>query len=197
LYYVVEQLERAGLKDLVFCTHYQSEQVEQFAATLPADPDRRTAIVREPTAMGTGGALLHAIAQLRYDGRFIALNADTYLDAGAYRAAVDASAPSIVVTPIDDCERYGAVRIDEAQRVIEIAEKGKVGPGLISAGVYGLDTGSLSAFPVSALSMEKDILPALIAQRSLVATVYSGPFIDIGTPDSLKYIREYGVHKLQ
>jgi NDP-sugar pyrophosphorylase family protein len=45
--------------------------------------------------------------------------------------------------------------------------------------------------------MEKDILPALIAQRSLVATVYSGPFIDIGTPDSLKYIREYGVHKLQ
>ncbi|TDV34724.1 nucleotidyltransferase-like protein [Paraburkholderia caballeronis] len=196
LHYVIEQLARANLKDLVFCTHYQSEQIEQFAASLPADPDRRVQIVREPTAMGTGGALTHALAGLRYDGPFIALNADTYLDADAYRAAADAEAPALVVTPIDDCERYGAVQVDDAQRVVEIAEKGKTGPGLISAGVYGLHTRFLSRFPVAPLSMEKDIIPALIAERTLAAAIYAGPFIDIGTPASLKYIRERGVQKL-
>lgn len=196
LHYVIQQLAQAGLKDLVFCTHYQSGQVEEFAASLPDDPERRVAIVCEPTAMGTGGALTYALAQLRYDGPFVALNADTYLDASAYRAAADMQAPALVVTPIDDCERYGAVQIDEAQRVVEIAEKGKTGPGLISAGVYGLHTRQLNRFPVKPLSMEKDILPALIAEQSLVATVYRGPFLDIGTPDSLKFIREHGVQKL-
>ena len=87
LYYVVEQLAQAGIKDLVFCTHYQSGQVEQFTASLPEDSARRIANVCEPTPMGTGGALLYALAELRYDGPFIALNADTYLDASAYRAA--------------------------------------------------------------------------------------------------------------
>ncbi len=197
LYYVVEQLAQAGIRDLVFCAHYQSGQVEEFAASLPPHPERRVAIVCEPTAMGTGGAMTHALAELDYDGPFIALNADTYLDASAYRAAADAQAPALVVTPIDDCTRYGAVQVDDAQRVVEIAEKGKTGPGLISAGVYGLHTRQLSRFPVEPLSMEKDILPVLIAEHSLVAAVYKGPFLDIGTPDSLKFIREHGVQKLQ
>lgn len=197
LYYVVEQLAQAGLKDLVFCTHYQSGQVEQFAAELPDDPARRVAIVCEPTAMGTGGALVNALAELRYDGPFIALNADTYLDAGAYRAAADAQAPALVVTPVDDCARYGAVQVDDARRVLDIAEKGKTGPGLVSAGVYGLHARQLSRFPVAPLSMEKDIIPALIAEQCLAATIYAGPFLDIGTPDSLKFIREHGVRKLQ
>jgi D-glycero-alpha-D-manno-heptose 1-phosphate guanylyltransferase len=196
LYYVIAQLAKAGLQDLVFCTHYQSGQVEQFAASLPPEPARKVAIVREPTAMGTGGALVHALAELHYDGPFIALNADTYLDASAYRAAADAAAPAIVVTAVDDCARYGSIQLDGRQRVVALVEKGKLGPGLISAGVYGLHTRSLNAFPVAALSMEKDILPSLIAQGSLSAQIYEGPFLDIGTPDSLKFIREHGVQKL-
>ncbi|ALK30629.1 sugar phosphate nucleotidyltransferase [Burkholderia plantarii] len=197
LYYVIEQLAQAGLKDLVFCTCYQAEQVEQFVASLPADPARRVAIVREPVAMGTGGGLIHAISTLRYEGAFIALNADTYLDAKAYRSAACAQPPSIVVTPVDDCGRYGAVQIDDTQRVIAVEEKGKIGPGLISAGVYGLHTRYLRAFPDAPLSMEEHIIPALISGQSLVATRYNGPFLDIGTPDSLKFIREHGVQKLQ
>jgi NDP-sugar pyrophosphorylase family protein len=196
LYYVIEQLAIAGLRDLVFCTHYQSEQVEHFVATLPPALASSTAIVREPTAMGTGGALLHALTQLHYEGPFIALNADTYLDARAYRAAAEAQPPSIVVTPIDDCERYGAVQLDDKNRVVAVTEKGKSGPGLISAGVYGLHTDYLSRFAVAPLSMEKDIIPSLISDRLLVAQVYEGPFLDIGTPDSLKFIREQGVQKL-
>ena len=196
LSFVIEQLAKAGLHDLVFCTHYQSEQVEEVVTNLPSDPARKVAIVREPSPMGTGGAILYALSELRYEGPFIALNADTYLDATAYRAAAEAAPPSIVVTPIDDCERYGAVQFNEDRQVQAITEKGKTGPGLISAGVYGLHTRNLFDFPVETLSMEQVIIPALIAQKLLTAQVYEGPFLDIGTPDSLKLIREHGVRKL-
>ncbi|MFL9886084.1 sugar phosphate nucleotidyltransferase [Paraburkholderia agricolaris] len=196
LYYVIEQLAKAGIRDLVFCTHFQSEQVESVVADLPADPARNVAIVREPSAMGTGGAVLYALSQLQYEGPFIALNADTYLDASAYQSAAEAAPPVIVVTPIDDCERYGAVQMDENRQVQAVTEKGKIGPGLISAGVYGLHTRHLTTFPVETLSMEQDIIPALISQQLLTAQVYEGPFLDIGTPDSLKFIREQGVQKL-
>lgn len=193
---VIEQLAKAGIHDLVFCTHYQSEQVESVVENLPADPARQVAIVREPSAMGTGGAILYALSQLRYEGPFIALNADTYLDAAAYRAAAEAVPPTIVVTPIDDCERYGAMQVDENRQVQGITEKGKTGPGLISAGVYGLHTRYVTDLPVATLSMEQDIIPTLISQKLLTAQVYKGPFLDIGTPDSLKLIREHGVQKL-
>ena len=196
LAFVIEQLAKAGIHDLVFCTHYQSEQVESVVANLPADPARKVEVVREPSAMGTGGAVLHALSQLRYEGPFIALNADTYLDASAYRAAAEAAPPTLVVTPIDDCERYGAVQLGEERQVQAITEKGKTGPGLISAGVYGLHTRHLTDFPVATLSMEQDIIPTLISQKLLTAQVYEGPFLDIGTPDSLKFIREQGVQKL-
>jgi D-glycero-alpha-D-manno-heptose 1-phosphate guanylyltransferase len=196
LYYVIEELAKAGIQDLVFCTHFQSEQVESVVAELPADSARKVAIVREPSAMGTGGAILYALSQIQYEGPFIALNADTYLHARAYQSAMNATPPVIVVTPIDDCERYGAVQLNDQNVVEAVTEKGKTGPGLISAGVYGLHTSHLSAFAVEKLSMEQDIIPALISQKLLTAQVYEGPFLDIGTPDSLKFIREQGVQKL-
>lgn len=196
LSFVIEQLAKAGIHDLVFCTHYQSEQVESVVANLPADPAQKVAVMCEPSAMGTGGAILYALSQLQYEGPFIALNADTYLDATAYRAAAEAAPPAIVVTPMDDCQRYGAVQLDEDRQVQAVTEKGKTGPGLISAGVYSLHTRYLTDFPVETLSMEQDIIPALISQKLLTAQVYDGPFLDIGTPDSLKLIREHGVQKL-
>ncbi|PLZ00562.1 HAD family hydrolase [Burkholderia sp. WAC0059] len=197
LSYVVEELAKAGIHDLVFCTHYQSEQVESVVANLPANPARSVTIVREPSAMGTGGAILHALSKIGYDGPFISLNADTYLDANAYRRAIETCPPTLVVTQVSDCERYGAIQLDDNGKVRALTEKGKTGPGLISAGVYGLHTRYLSAFPVAAASMERDIIPELVSRALLTATVYEGPFLDIGTPDSLKLIRESGVHKLQ
>jgi len=193
---VAEELAAAGINDLVFCTYYQSDQIEKAVAALSPNHLRRTCLVLESTPLGTGGAIVHAISQLAYIGPFIALNADTYLDASAYRAAAAAPSPVLLVTPMPDCTRYGAVVVDKNNRVLKVTEKGIAGPGLISAGVYGLHTSLLREFPVGPLSMEQDIVPTLIAQEKLTATLYSGPFLDIGTPESLSYIREHGVQKL-
>lgn len=193
LEFVVGALVRAGLTDLVFCTHYQSEQVEQVVAHLGGDPRLRLEVVREPEPLGTGGAVVHAMRSLGYQGRLLALNADTYLDAQAYRAAAQAEPPSMLVTRVDDCMRYGAVQVDASMHVTNLQEKGTQGPGLISAGVYSLDSDTLGGFAPGQLSMEKDVLPKLVSSHRLRAVVYAGPFVDIGTPESLRSMRAMGI----
>jgi NDP-sugar pyrophosphorylase family protein len=71
-----------------------------------------------------------------------------------------------------------------------MSEKGVVGPGHISMGIYHFHTHDLNRFPVKPCSMEKDILPQLIESGQIKAIRYFGDFIDIGTPESLSSIRE-------
>ena len=58
------------------------------------------------------------------------------------------------------------------------------GPAWINGGVYAFTRRALEGF-ASPCSLERDILPALIAHRELRAYRFSGFFIDIGIPESL------------
>jgi NDP-sugar pyrophosphorylase family protein len=197
LAYVVDELASAGIDDLVFCTHFHSDQVEGALAALPPNKARRTLTVREPEPLGTGGAIINAIAASEHAGPLIALNADTFIESAGYATAARAKAPFLLVTPVEDCERYGAVKMDASGRVIQITEKGQKGPGLISAGVYGFSTEHLAGFPAGPLSMERDIIPTFISASRLHADRYEGAFLDIGTPESLQQIRTHGVKEIR
>lgn len=190
---VVRELRRAGIGRLVFCTHYKSQQVEQVVDGLRGDVSLNLQVVREPEPLGTGGAIVHAVRELDLQGQFLVLNADTYLDSSAYRGAALAPSPALLVTRVDDCTRYGAVQVDDTMRVLSLQEKGTAGPGLISAGVYSLSAADLADFTVQPLSMERDVLPSLVAASRLRAVLYEGPFVDIGTPDSLRIMRAMDV----
>lgn len=190
LHIVIENLVSAGLSEMIFCTHYQSEQVELALAALDENVTSRVVVLREQEPMGTGGAILNAIHVLGFHGDFIALNSDTYVLAEAYRLARVSPSPLVVVREVDDCFRYGAVRFDESNKVLEMNEKGVVGPGHISMGIYHFHTDDLARFPVKPCSMEKDILPQLIEGGQIKAIRYFGDFIDIGIPESLSSIRE-------
>ncbi len=197
LWNVIDQLALAGLTDLVFCSHFQSQQVEQALARYTGHSQLTMQVVRESAPLGTAGAVIHAIASTAYGGPLLVLNGDTYLAAEGYHAAAQAAAPAILVTAVDDCARYGAIRIDSAGRVLGLIEKGVSGPGLISAGVYKLDRGHLPVYASGPLSIEKEVIPPLISQGILNVARYQGPFIDIGTPESLKQIRSVGVKGIQ
>ena len=89
---------------------------------------------------------------------------------------------------MDDATRYGTLTLDAAGRLVKFAEK-RPGAGIINAGVYLLSRSLLEPFPGSRkLSMEEDLLPALIAQGANLAceVAENAPFLDIGTPESVK-----------
>lgn len=182
---VLAQLKQAGISEAVLCAHYRADQLAELLPQLSAESGLALDLVVEDQPMGTGGAVLQALREVRPCGRYLVLNADTWLDQSAYRLAMSAAKDVLVGVKVEDRSRYGSLSCSDNSQLLALNEKGVSGPGLVNAGVYGFAVDSLDGFALQACSMERDILPQLIARQSLQVGEYSGPFIDIGTPDSL------------
>lgn len=182
---VLAELKQAGITQAVLCAHYRADQLAELLPSLMAETGLDLRMVVEKQPLGTGGAILHALYQMPPEGRFLVLNADTWLDRQAYRLAMAATGDVLVGVQVEDRSRYGSLDCAEDLRLLALNEKGLSGPGRINAGVYAFAADSLRACTVQACSMEQDILPMLIRRQSLKVCAYTGPFIDIGTPDAL------------
>lgn len=182
---VLEQLREAGVTEAVLCAFYRADQLAELLPSLAADSGLSLNLVIEPQPMGTGGAILHALREAPPSERYLVLNADTFLDQQAYRLALASLRDTLVAAQVDDRSRYGSLCFDENHRLLTLEEKGLSGEGWVNAGVYAFAHDTLNEFPVTSCSMEKDILPCLSRDNRLFISEYSGPFIDIGTPDSL------------
>ena len=191
LAWLLRELIRFGVEDVVLLTGYRSEAVEaalpSIAASLPKPIRIRCSI--EPPGAGTGGALFHASALLAE--RFLLCNGDSWFDVNLARLLADAARdPADVVgrmtlNRLDDASRYGVVRTD-GDVVTEFRERPDPGrPGTINAGIYVFDRRVL-ADVAPACSLERDVMPRLAARGALRGTV-GGPgyFIDIGIPADL------------
>ena len=148
----------------------------------------RLSYSREPAPLGTGGALRHALGQLRSDPVLV-LNGDSYFDAdlsGFVRLFEDRRTEAALLrSQVPDVGRYGQVHVAEDGRVLRFEEKGAAtGPGSINAGIYLFAADVLRAIPAGrAVSLEKEVFPSLIG-HGLCAFSQRGKFIDIGTPES-------------
>ena len=91
----------------------------------------------------------------------------------------------LLLHPVPDAGRFGTVVLD-GQRVTAFREKDGAasGPGMINAGVYVMDRRMLDRLP-DACSLERDVLPAMVAAGAVRGSVMPGWFIDIGIPDEL------------
>jgi NDP-sugar pyrophosphorylase family protein len=90
---------------------------------------------------------------------------------------------TLAARPIEDAGRYGTVRIDPTGAVLAFDEKAGEGPADINAGVYVLHRDAMAwAPPAPAFSLERDLFPALVAERRLRAVRFDAFFVDIGIP---------------
>jgi NDP-sugar pyrophosphorylase family protein len=92
------------------------------------------------------------------------------------------------VTAVDDMRRFGSVQFDEHGFVRGFREKDPTvrrdGAGLINAGVYIVSRALIESIPPGrSVSLESEIFPLCLDGR-LRMWKASGPFIDIGTPES-------------
>ena len=189
---VLRQLARAGVSEAVLCAHYRAEQVAEQLAALAQDAGLQLSLVVETSPMGTGGALLNALREQPPQGRYLVLNADTFIDAEGYALMAQGQGNALLGVQVDDRSRYGSLEVDAGGQLRALLEKGREGPGLINAGVYAFIRDTFVSTAVCACSMEQDLLPDLLAGEAVSVIEYSGRFIDIGTPESLdRYANDF------
>ena len=185
LAFLLDQLERAGVRRAVLCTGYLGEQVE--AALGKRHGGLELAYSREARPLGTGGAVRLALEHLS-GNPVLVLNGDSYVDADLAELArvhrENDPAGTLLLKHVEDAGRYGRIERDGSGRVRAFREKTSLGAGWINAGVYVLDRALLKSIPRGeVVSLEQDILPVWVS-KGLGACETGGRFIDIGTPEA-------------
>jgi NDP-sugar pyrophosphorylase family protein len=187
-------LDNAGVaRSATLAIHYLADRIEAYYDAHRAPLTLH--LVREKSPLGTGGAIMNCLDVVQ-GPRFLCFNGDSLCGGNlmALLAAHEISAPGITLglVQVADTSRYGRVVTDQTGRIVEFSEKSSVpGSGLINAGIYVIDREVLEPWDGRALSMERDILPRLVRAEKVRGFVLSGPFIDIGLPETYAAASEF------
>jgi len=187
---LIREISRFGVTRFLLLAAFRSEQIEVFAAELPARLRRDIAVevAIEPDRAGTAGALHHA--RHRLEDRFFLFNGDSLLATDLLaleaRLATDGAVGALALRPVEALGRYGVVTL-EGKRVTAFGASGDpAAPGLINGGVYAFSRKLVDRLPPGG-SLESDVLPYLAAEDALRGLVCDGFFLDIGVPED--YVR--------
>jgi NDP-sugar pyrophosphorylase family protein len=184
--WIIRLWVKQGIQSFFLSTGYLAYTLEEYFNTVHLDGVRITT-VREPTPLGTGGALAFVLSQHNLSDPFLAGNADSIASVdikAGMELMNDHNADALVFSAFkEDSEQFGTIQANEAGQVIGFLEK-KPGPGIVNTGVYLLRKRFFERLPKQTpLSLERDIFPESLAQGArLFATSIQGDFVDIGTP---------------
>lgn len=187
LEYLIESLRRQDLTDIVLCVGYKAEVIKQhFGDGKDFGVSIHYSTGSKP--LGTAGEVRNASDLI--DDRFMFMYGDTFIDFDvnemlqfhkAHHAEV-----TILCTRSNKEGRSGGITIEDG-RIISFEEK--VEKSFISAGVFICEArlkDLLLSFDQEHLSFEIDVVPHLIARKSLFGFISDNEFIDIGIKESLE-----------
>ena len=212
---LVHQLRRFGFREVHFLLGHGAELVRQVFSpgpsrtradsigegyyapwlagwTVEARRSMNWHFHEEPSPLGTGGALGAARDAAR--SMNLVVNGDSYLESDLRDLLEAAARPpasaALAAVWMDDRSDYGGLELDADDRVTRFLEKGTSSDGWINGGVYAVAGAVLRGLPEGPSSLEREVLPRLAAEGSLVARPRRCYFRDIGTPQRLSKARE-------
>jgi len=185
LYYVIDHLQKQGVKKFIFSLGYMSEAIQTFLQENYPTLDYQLSIEDEP--LGTGGAIYKACT-IATEPTVLALNGDTLFSINVQQLLElhhhKESHCSICLKPMQNFDRYGVVKMDANNCITSFEEKKWNDEGLINGGVYAIDSAKFLAQPFAEkFSMEKDYLELLVGEGNFYGLVQDAYFIDIGIPE--------------
>lgn len=186
LTYILDQLDQAGLREVVLCTGYMADAIRKALGTGYKSLTLKYSNEIQP--LGTGGALRQALNQCLFDPVLV-LNGDSFIDfdLGSFLTWFYANnlEAAMLLTMVPDASRFGRVMIGEDGLIEGFEEKTENhNPGLINAGVYLLKKEIILSIPEGEFySLEQQLFPRMKGE-SLYGYLSMGKFIDIGTPES-------------
>lgn len=184
-----------GMEDVVLSLGYRPDAfVAAFPTGRVCGVPLHYAVEAEP--LGTGGAIRYAAecAGMTND-TLLVRNGDVIADVDL-AALVDfhrssGALATISLTSVEDPSAFGLVLADDDGLVREFIEKpapGMAPTSFVNAGIYVLEPEVLAMIePGRAVSVEREIFPALAARSQLYALPFEGYWLDAGTPE--KYLK--------
>ena len=193
LEHVLRRLAQQGVAEAILCVGYKRDVIQAHFGTQFGGLQLRYS--NEDQALGTGGAIRLAFDRFALRSA-LTLNGDTWCEAPLsdfvifHRAR--AAQVSVVLTPVADSARFGAVETDADGRIQRFSEKpSSPGEAWVNAGVYLVEAAALQLAPaVPRFSFEAELMPACAAQGQAFGFRCQANFIDIGVPSDYQRAQE-------
>jgi mannose-1-phosphate guanylyltransferase len=195
LKFCLNQLEEAGVTEVIVNTHYLSDQIVEFL-TAYQSPMQIT-ISFEEELLGTAGTLNKHLSKLA-DGDFLVMHADNYFQSSLKEFVISHNGRKVGkygtlgTFTTDNPSSCGILVLNQDKTIAELHEKVSNPPGnLANAAVY-IFSPIVEPIVRSLQNNENDISKHLIPLLStgLVTHHFEGVFVDIGTPEGLKKANE-------
>lgn len=191
LFYVLKNLEAAGIDDVAVIVGYKKQQVIDFLL----DHDFRVTVITQPVQLGTGHAVRMASPFVR-DENFLVLGGDNLWSVRDVKAMMQEDDECYVgVKEVKNPEKYGVCLIND-DVLSAIVEKPKEFVGnLVNTGLLKLTPdifAALQEIPKS-VSGEYYLTDAitLLAQRGKVRIVrLQDDWLDLGCPEDIPTVEE-------
>lgn len=189
LEYQLDYLDKWGINHVVISVgHLKEKIIDHFG-------DRYKSIAisyaREEEPLGTGGAILNSFSHIKEHAAFI-LNGDTYFDVNLRRVNdfrfIKETDVVIVLRYEIDAERYGLVKFDSDNRIVEFDNKPLPGTeGYINGGLYLITKEYFLShdFPEK-FSIEKDFFQKSYKEERFFGLRCFSYFRDIGVPEDYR-----------
>jgi D-glycero-alpha-D-manno-heptose 1-phosphate guanylyltransferase len=186
LAYILDQLNQAGMREVVLCTGYMAEAIRRTFGERYKSLTLKYS--EEIQALGTGGALRQALPHCGSDS-ILVLNGDSFIEADLndyYKwFCENGLEAAMLLTMVPNAGRFGRVVAGQDGLIMHFEEKSEnQDAGLINAGVYILKKQVVLSIPEGEnFSLERQLFPQLMG-KNLYGYLTKGSFIDIGTPES-------------
>lgn len=186
LSYLLDLLAAQGVQSVVLATGRLGHLVKEHYGSRYGSLELVYSHEHEPR--GTGGAVRAALPLLNGDP-FVLLNGDSIapFSVDAMKRLRQSRGAGLVLTlhHEPDVSRYGAV-LTHGDEVVDLAEKGRGGPGLINSGIYFVADPCIDLIESKPerFSFETEVLTPWVRTHRTPFVLSPGPFVDIGVPEA-------------
>ena len=136
----IRYLKKFGINDIIICTGYKTDQIENFLNKRDLGVKVRFSI--EKTPLGTGGAL-KKIAPLIKEKSFLVFNGDTITNINLKKMLAKTNS----IAAIELRTKFGIIETADG-KVKKFIEKKEIANVWMNAGIYHLDKKILKDLPV-------------------------------------------------
>ncbi|MFN2457679.1 MAG: HAD-IIIA family hydrolase [Chitinophagaceae bacterium] len=183
--YVIDYLQTQGIQKFIFSLGYKSGVIDKYLSDNYSTLNYSCVIEDEP--LGTGGAVLLACKNASTKN-ILVTNGDTLfkIDLANLESAHESNDAhcTLALKPMENFDRYGAVKLDAKGRISSFKEKQFYKSGLVNGGVYILNRDEFLQHDFHPkFSFEKDYLEKYYTSGRIFGYVQDVYFIDIGVPE--------------